>query len=79
VGNTKRKLKYGELTDHVTQWAAFRLEDLQEMARGQQPKTLIAMECKRLIMLMEPIDHDDEDLINWAKQYIDEWSSKPHN
>lgn len=83
----KKKLTYQDLEQHVVYWAVDQLEDLREVAHRiyldlsihDEEKELIygglARQAFHLLELLIPLRHDEETLIEWANDFIDEYET----
>lgn len=87
----KKKLTYQELEEHAIYWATDRLEELrqvadkiyQDMSIIDEEKEFIynglAQQVSDLIELMSPLRHDEDHLILWANEFVDEYATYDKN
>ena len=83
----KKKLTYDQLEEHVLYWATQRIQDLQDISHRIYRDTSIPDEEKEfiynglaehvseLIELMYPLRHDEENLMLWANEFVDEYAT----
>ena len=91
MARTKKKWKYDDLEDHVNTWASTRLEELREHADDSYAdKSLldeekefimeaIAHETFRLLELMNPVEHGQKTLYEWAQDFVEEYKICANN
>ncbi len=83
----KKKLTYQQLEEHVVYWATDQLDDLRQIADNIYRDTSIqddrkefiydgiANQVSHLIDLMTPLSHDEEHLMLWATEFVDEYAT----
>jgi hypothetical protein len=81
----RRKFKYDELEEHTTSWAINRLDELRDMAQETASNNRyiedekefilesIADQMYLLLELIEPLTHDQPNLIAWSQDFVDEY------
>ncbi len=81
----KKKMSFSDLEAHSIRWATFRLEDLKDIAENleatkdisEDDRSIvnedIADQVFHLVAFMQPLRHDEETLIEWADEFIDEY------
>lgn len=81
----KKKMSFSDLEQHAIRWATFRLEDLKEIAENLEATKDVSEDDRFMInediadqvfyleAFMLPLRHDEDTLIEWAKEFIDEY------
>lgn len=83
----KKKLTYKELEEHTIYWAVDRLEEIRGLADRvyldlsmiDEEKEVVydglAQQIALLIELINPLPHDEEHLMLWATEFVDEYAT----
>ena len=83
----KNKLTYQALEEHAIYWVTDQLEDLKETATNiyldqsivDEEKEFIynglARQVSNLIELMHPLRHDEQSLLEWAQEFVNEYET----
>lgn len=81
----KNKMSHQKLEQHTIYWASDRLDELREIAQTvyldlsipDEEKEIIytglARQAGLLLELLQPYDHEEETLVEWANAFIDEY------
>lgn len=87
----KKKLTYQDLEDHTIYWATDRLDELKQLSDKiyndvsimDEEKEFIynglAHQVEDLVELISPLRHDEEHLLLWATDFIDEYATYNKN
>lgn len=82
----KRRLKYDELEEHASTWAINRLDELRDMAQETYSSDRYVSYEKEFILesiadqvflvleLIQPLSHDQPNLIQWSNDFVDEYA-----
>ena len=82
--NEKKKMSFADLERHAILWGTFRIEELKEMEEdlyfdkniSDEEKDVvygsIAEQLVHLVAFMGPLRHDEQSLMEWAHEFIDE-------
>jgi len=82
----KKKLTYQELEEHAIYWGTDRMEEVRQIAERiyhdqsiiDEEKEFIysglAQQLSDLLDLMSPLRHDEEHLILWVNEFVDEYA-----
>ena len=85
----KKKMSYNDLEEHVITWAVDQLSHLQDVIAEIEEDFSIDEEKKVMIMrnfsqpidalldLITPLRHDEECLLEWAFNFVDQYHPNP--
>lgn len=83
----KKKLTYQQLESHTVDWAIERMQEVRDMidavyidlSIAEEEKEVIyggvARQLTKLLELMSPLNHDEEGLLLWANEFVDEYET----